>query len=95
MDRVKNRLEQLDEEEDDGIVLKLTQKEYTGHIEKRRAELIEAWDGDKRVKALKTAIKCAKLLGDTAQVTAFYPSKWVLITEVRSRDPTLPPSILA
>lgn len=82
VDRVKNRLEQLDEEEDDGVVLKLTQKEYTAHIEKRRAELIEAWDGDKRVKALKTAIKCAKLLGDTAQVVAFYPSKWVLITEI-------------
>lgn len=65
---MKNRLEQLDEEEDDGVVLKLTQKDYTAHIEKRRTELIDAWEADKRVKALKTAIKCAKLLGDTAQV---------------------------
>lgn len=38
-------------------MLKLTQKDYTDHIEKRRAELIDAWESDKRVKALKTAIK--------------------------------------
>ena len=38
-------------------MLKLTQKDYTDHIEKRRSELIDAWETDKRVKALKTAIK--------------------------------------
>lgn len=35
-DRVKNRLEQLDEEEGDDVMLKLTQKDYQSHIEKRR-----------------------------------------------------------
>eukprot|EP01128_Nolandella_sp_AFSM9_P003543 TRINITY_DN152_c5_g1_i1.p1 TRINITY_DN152_c5_g1~~TRINITY_DN152_c5_g1_i1.p1 ORF type:complete len:1034 (+),score=290.67 TRINITY_DN152_c5_g1_i1:145-3102(+) len=81
-DRVKNRLEQLDEEEGDEVMLKLTQKDYQDHIEKRRTELISAWETDKRVKALRVAIKCAKLLGDTTQVIQFYPTKFVLISEI-------------
>jgi len=63
-------------------MLQLTQKDYQRHIEKKREELIKAWDKEKRVKALKTAIKCAKLMGETEKVAKFYPSKFVLITEI-------------
>lgn len=56
-DRVKDRLEQLDQDDDDGEMLQLTQKEYQRHIERKRESLIAAWNGEKRVRALKIAIK--------------------------------------
>ncbi len=40
-----------------------------------------AWDADQRVLALKIAIQCAKLLGDTT-VPQFYPSMFVLLSEI-------------
>jgi len=43
--------------------------------------LIEAWKEDQRVKSLKIVIQCAKLLSDIS-VIQFYPSKFVLITDV-------------
>jgi hypothetical protein len=57
VDRVKDRLEQLDQDDDDGEMLQLTQKEYQRHIERKRESLIQAWNGEKRVRALKIAIK--------------------------------------
>jgi hypothetical protein len=57
VDRVKNRLEQLDQDDEEEETLQLSQKDYIKHIEKKREALIEAWDTDKRVKALKIAIK--------------------------------------
>ena len=57
MDRVKDRLDQLDQDEDDGEMLQLTQKEYQRHIERKRESLFSAWDGEKRVRALRIAIK--------------------------------------
>jgi len=59
VDKVKARLEQLQQfEEDDGDeTLTLTSKDYIKHIEKLQVELIEAWDTEQRVKALKIAIK--------------------------------------
>mmetsp|Transcript_12765 Transcript_12765/g.19318 ORF Transcript_12765/g.19318 Transcript_12765/m.19318 type:complete len:1005 (+) Transcript_12765:49-3063(+) len=81
-DQVKARLEQLDEnkteEEQD---MELTQKDYISHIENLHTELAKAWENEQRVKSLKIAIQCAKLLSDTT-VIKFYPSKWVLVTEI-------------
>lgn len=54
---MKDRLEQLDQDDDDGEMLQLTQKEYQRHIERKREALISAWNGEKRVRALKIAIK--------------------------------------
>lgn len=62
-------------------MLNLSQQEYVCRIEELNQALRESWDQDQRVKALKIAIQCAKLLVDTA-VVQFYPSKFVLITDI-------------
>lgn len=82
-EKVKNRLEQLDDFEDGSIrrVNDLTQQEYQLKIEQLNQELIQAWKTDQRVKALKIAIQCTKLLADTS-VISFYPSQFVLITDI-------------
>eukprot|EP01121_Diplochlamys_sp_Union-15-3_P005331 TRINITY_DN15662_c0_g1_i1.p1 TRINITY_DN15662_c0_g1~~TRINITY_DN15662_c0_g1_i1.p1 ORF type:complete len:475 (+),score=91.91 TRINITY_DN15662_c0_g1_i1:48-1427(+) len=83
VDKVKNRLEQLDQDEnEEKEILKLTQKDYVKHINDLHQDLQDAWQTEKRVKSLKISIKCAKLLGDTSEVIKFYPSKFVLITEI-------------
>lgn len=59
----------------------LSQGEYISRIELLNKELVAAWNTEQRVKALKIAIQCAKLLSDT-DVLRFYPSKFVLITDI-------------
>jgi hypothetical protein len=82
VDKVKNRLEQLDQSEDEQKqTLQVTQKDYVAHIENLHNELIAAWEAEERVKALKLAIQCSKLLSDVT-VIKFYPSKFVLVTEI-------------
>ncbi|XP_012255846.2 VPS35 endosomal protein-sorting factor-like isoform X2 [Athalia rosae] len=83
VDKVRTRLEQLDDFEEGSVrqMLDLTQQEYAARIELLNNELVQAWHSDQRVKALKIGIQCAKLLGDTAAI-AFYPSKFVLITDI-------------
>lgn len=80
-DKVKSRLEQLDDVDGGGLqeMLDLSQQEYITRIDELNAELTHAWENEQRVKALKIAIQCAKLLADT-KVIQFYPSKFVLIT---------------
>jgi len=83
VDTIKNRLEQLDEtvEAQEKETLQLSQKEWIVHIEKLHQDLIRAWNNEERVRSLKIAIQCAKLLSDT-NVLPFYPSKFVLVTEL-------------
>jgi hypothetical protein len=85
-DKVKERLEQLDQfEEDENDVVEtvtMNQKDFIKIIEKFHKNLQTAWGSDQRRDALRIAIKLAKLLGDTTKVVRFYPSKWVLITEI-------------
>ncbi|XP_064405950.1 VPS35 endosomal protein-sorting factor-like [Halichondria panicea] len=82
-DKVKARLEQLDDMEDGSVkeTLNLSQNEYVKKIDNLNKTLDNAWDKDQRVKALKIAIQCSKLLVDTS-VIQFYPSKFVLITDI-------------
>jgi hypothetical protein len=82
-DKVKNRLEQLDDLEEGSVreTLNLSQAEYLRKIEELNVSLVSHWDNDQRVKALKIAIQCSKLLIDT-KVIQFYPSKFVLITDI-------------
>ena len=82
-DRTKTRLEQLDATEEGSVreMLNLSQKEYVKKIDEMHKSLIRAWDQEQRVKCLKIAIQCSKLLGDVS-VIQFYPSKFVLITDI-------------
>lgn len=82
VDKVQHRLEQLDYfDESSQRKLDLSQAEYMSRIEQLNKELVSAWYSEQRVKALKIAIQCAKLLADT-DVLRFYPSKFVLITDI-------------
>ncbi|XP_022913780.2 VPS35 endosomal protein-sorting factor-like [Onthophagus taurus] len=82
VDKVQHRLEQLDYfEEGSQHKLNVSQAEYIGRIEQLNKELVSAWNSEQRVKALKIVIQCAKLLSDT-DVLPFYPSKFVLITDI-------------
>ncbi|XP_053669641.1 VPS35 endosomal protein sorting factor-like [Anopheles nili] len=82
-EKVKYRLEQLDDFDESSVrqMLDLSQQEYVLKIEQLNHELVQAWNQDQRVKALKIAIQCSKLLSDTS-VIQFYPSKFVLITDI-------------
>ncbi|XP_063705587.1 VPS35 endosomal protein sorting factor-like isoform X2 [Culicoides brevitarsis] len=82
-EKVKHRLEQLDDFDEDPVrqMHNLSQHEYIMKIEQLNHQLRDAWNTDQRVKALKIAIQCAKLLADTSAMQ-FYPSKFVLITDI-------------
>lgn len=82
-EKVKCRLEQLDDFEDGSVtkMMDLTQQEYQIRIEQLNQQLIQAWNTDQRVRALKIAIQCSKLLADTT-VMQFYPSQFVFITDI-------------
>lgn len=81
-EKVKHRLEQLDDFEEGSVKqMDVTQQEYVQKIEQLNAELVSAWNNDHRVNSLKIAIQCSKLLADTS-VLRFYPSQFVLITDV-------------
>lgn len=58
-DKVRNRLEQLDDFEDGSVkeMLDLSQQDYVKRIDDLNSELKDAWDKDQRVKALKIAIQ--------------------------------------
>uniref|UniRef100_A0A8C5N900 VPS35 endosomal protein-sorting factor-like n=1 Tax=Gouania willdenowi TaxID=441366 RepID=A0A8C5N900_GOUWI len=82
-DKVRTRLEELDdlEEGSQKELLNLSQQDYANRIEELNQSLKEAWASDQKVKALKIVIQCSKLLSDTS-VIQFYPSKFVLITDI-------------
>uniref|UniRef100_A0A1B0D7S3 Uncharacterized protein n=1 Tax=Phlebotomus papatasi TaxID=29031 RepID=A0A1B0D7S3_PHLPP len=81
-EKVKHRLEQLDDFTDAAYHMQdVSQQEYVSRIEQLNLELVQAWNNDHRVTALKIAIQCSKLLADTS-VMQFYPSQFVLITDI-------------
>ncbi|XP_048722212.2 VPS35 endosomal protein-sorting factor-like isoform X1 [Caretta caretta] len=82
-EKVRTRLEELDdlEEGSQKELLNLTQQDYMNRIEDLNQSLKDAWASDQKVKALKIVIQCSKLLSDTT-VIQFYPSKFVLITDI-------------
>lgn len=82
VDKVQNRLEQLDASLiNSHRKLEVTQAEYIERIDFLKKELEASWNSEQRVKAVKIAIQCAKLLAET-DVMSFYPSKFVQITEI-------------
>ena len=81
--KVKDRVEQLDDFEEGSMheMFNLSQPEYIKRIEELNLTLNDAWENDQKVKALKIAIQCAKQLSSTNGIH-FYPSKFVLITDI-------------
>eukprot|EP00043_Microstomoeca_roanoka_P016135 m.163872 g.163872 ORF g.163872 m.163872 type:complete len:929 (+) comp16396_c7_seq1:53-2839(+) len=79
-DKVKSRLEELDEDQEQETD-SLTQQEFVERIENYSKQLAIAWHKEQRVNAIKLVIQCSKLLGQT-EVIKFYPSKFVLITNI-------------
>ncbi len=61
VDKQKQRLEALEDSEEalEKEILKVSQSDYIGHIEKLHDQLIKAWDTEERVKTLKIAIQVA------------------------------------
>lgn len=82
VEKVRHRLEQLDDFQDIHFMQNLTQQEYMSKIQQLNSELVAAWKTDQRVKSLKIAIQCSKLLADPSSVMQFYPSKFVLVTDI-------------
>ena len=82
-EKVRHRLEQLDDFEDGSVheLQNLSQREFIGHVDKLKSSMKEFWVQDQKVKALKIAIQCSKMLADTS-VIRFYPSKFVLIADI-------------
>eukprot|EP01090_Pellita_catalonica_P021810 TRINITY_DN8265_c0_g1_i1.p1 TRINITY_DN8265_c0_g1~~TRINITY_DN8265_c0_g1_i1.p1 ORF type:complete len:820 (-),score=152.51 TRINITY_DN8265_c0_g1_i1:35-2494(-) len=83
VDKQQARLDQLDDSQENQAKQKqkMKQGEYVRHMEDLNLQLATAWNNEERVKSLKIAIQCAKVLSDVS-VIKFYPSKWVLITEI-------------
>ncbi|XP_053626026.1 VPS35 endosomal protein-sorting factor-like isoform X2 [Plodia interpunctella] len=82
-EKVKHRLEQLDDFDESSVrkTMGLTQQEYVCKINMLNDEIKKAWETEQRVKAFKIGIQCSKLLSDVS-VMPFYPSKFVLITDI-------------
>ncbi|XP_013146011.1 PREDICTED: UPF0505 protein C16orf62 homolog [Papilio polytes] len=82
-EKVKHRLEQLDEFDEGSIrkTIGLSQQEFVGKINMLDEEIKKAWDTEQRVKAFKICIQCSKLLSDF-NVMQFYPSKFILICDI-------------
>ena len=78
---VIKRLEELKESQRKGRDKLMSQGEYIKHIEQQHAHMKKAWAKGERVVCLRIAIQCAKLLADTS-VPRFYPSMFVLLTEI-------------
>lgn len=82
-DKTTNNLDQLDNFENNNVreMVDLTQSEYVQFVKQLNKELVQSWCNDQRVNALKIAIQCSKMLSDTSVLT-FYPSQFILITDV-------------
>ena len=80
--KARQNLEQL-EAQARGVTasVEMTQGEYERRIAKLQRDLTRAWNGNQRVTSLKIAIQCSKLLVDP-RVPAFYPSMFVLVTDI-------------
>ena len=78
--KARQRLEQLEVVARGGSV-ELTQAEYERRISKLQRDLTRAWNSNQRVTSLKIAIQCSKLLSEP-RVPAFYPSMFVLVTDI-------------
>ncbi|CAB3224558.1 unnamed protein product [Arctia plantaginis] len=89
-EKVKHRLEQLDYFDESSVrkTMGLSQQEFVTNINMLNDEIKKAWGSEQRVKAFKIGIQCSKLLSDIS-VMQFYPSKFILITDILDTFGTL------
>nr|XP_002131713.1 UPF0505 protein C16orf62-like [Ciona intestinalis] len=82
-DKLRDRLGQLDEFSESSVqeMLNLSQQDFIDRINSLNLTLTDAWNTNQKVKSLKLTIQCAKLLVD-ASVMQFYPSKFILVTDL-------------
>ncbi len=78
---LKARVDAIEEGDDMVNMVRASAREYVNHMTELNLELARAWNAEERVKALKMAIQCSKLLSDSA-TPQFYPSMFVLVTEI-------------
>lgn len=82
-EKVKHRLEQLDDFDESSVrkTMGLSQQEFVTNVNMLNEEIKKAWQSEQRVKSFKIGIQCSKLLSDIS-VMQFYPSKFILITDI-------------
>ncbi|EKX33751.1 hypothetical protein GUITHDRAFT_120018 [Guillardia theta CCMP2712] len=78
---LKARLDSIDDGDNEVSMVRYNAREYVTKMTELNEELARAWNKEERVKALKMAIQCSKLLGDSS-TPQFYPSLFVLVTEI-------------
>ncbi|KAK5575392.1 hypothetical protein RB653_010652 [Dictyostelium firmibasis] len=81
INRLNKILEELEQDKEDSKTTQLSQPEIIMDLETLHSELLKAWAAEERVRSLKIAIQTAKLLSDTSLIK-FYPSKFVIATEI-------------
>ncbi len=64
-----------------GGEMEMSQKEYVERLKTYHKELQRAWAAGERILSIKITIKCTRLLDDTS-APEFYPSLFVLVTEI-------------
>jgi hypothetical protein len=76
------RVQAIEDTADDEVsMVRYNAREYVTNMTTLNEELARAWNNEERVKALKMAIECARLLANTS-TPQFYPSLFVLVTEI-------------
>ncbi|KAN0053116.1 hypothetical protein ACTA71_012598 [Dictyostelium dimigraforme] len=81
INRLNKILEELEQDKEDSKTTQLSQPDIIMDLETLHSELLKAWSAEERVRSLKIAIQTAKLLSDTSLIK-FYPSKFVIATEI-------------
>jgi hypothetical protein len=81
LSKARARLEALEAAARGVATVEMSQGDYIKRIERLHKALVNAWDNNHRVAALKICIQCAKLLGEH-RVPQFYPSMFVMVTDI-------------
>jgi hypothetical protein len=81
VEKARQRLAALEGQARGTSTVEMSQSQYEQRIAKLQRDLQRAWNGNQRVTSLKIAIQCSKLLAEP-RVPQFYPSMFVLVTEI-------------
>ncbi|TDH73869.1 uncharacterized protein CCR75_008039 [Bremia lactucae] len=66
----------------DKKTIEISQKQYISKVKEMETRLIESWNNNQKVEALRIAIKCVKLLADTDTAPQLYPCVFALVSEI-------------